>query len=268
LVRVGPREDGGYVIADGFNYDLFISCGIANDIRFEENFLDIHKIKCIAFEGTINSFPAHRNNIEWIPNNIGFFNTEITTNLKEYIQNNNNIFLKMDIEGCEFNWLDCMSETELDKFSQIVIEFHWPFDIYRMNMLKKLNKTHYIIHIHGNNKQSVYNINNTNSGLNKIDIPKVFEVTYLNKNLFRIPLKKIHKYYPIDKLDYGNHVDQNIKQIHFFIPNNNTQLHIGNSNTNTKIINLNDKLLLGHYSINKQDINWKDTFDIKINNSH
>ena len=56
LVRIGPTHDGGYVIADGFNYDLFISCGIANDIRFEEAFLDIHPIKCIAFDGTINSF--------------------------------------------------------------------------------------------------------------------------------------------------------------------------------------------------------------------
>ena len=46
LVRVGPKKDGGYVIADGFDYDLFISCGIANDINFEESFLDIHKIKC------------------------------------------------------------------------------------------------------------------------------------------------------------------------------------------------------------------------------
>ena len=267
LIRIGPKEDGGYVIADGFNYDLFISCGIAADIRFEEEFLDIHKIKCFAFDGTIKTFPANRNNIEWIPKNIGFFNTELTTNLREYIQNRDNIFLKMDIEGCEFNWLDCMKENELEKFSQIVIEFHWPFDIYRMNMLKKLNKTHYIIHIHGNNGQSVYNINNTNSGLNSINIPKVFEVTYLNKNLFKIPLKKIHKYYPIDKLDYGNHSDQNIKQIQFFIPNNDTQLYIGNSNSNTKIINLKDKLLLGHYPINKQEMNWKDSFEIKISNS-
>jgi hypothetical protein len=267
LIRIGPKEDGGYVIADGFNYDLFISCGIAADIRFEEDFLDIHKIKCFAFDGTINSFPAHRNSMEWIQKNIGFSNTEQTTNLKEYIKNNNNIFLKMDIEGSEFNWLDYMTENELKKFSQIVIEFHWPFDIYRMNMLKKLNKTHYILHIHGNNGQSVYNINNINSGLNSINIPKVFEVTYLNKNLFRIPLKKIHKYYPIDKLDYGNHPDQNIKQIEFCIPNNDTQLYIGNSNSNTKIINLKDKLLLGHYPINKQSYDWKDSFEIKISNS-
>ena len=46
--------------------------------------------------------------------------------------------VKMDIEGSEFNWLDYMREDELDNFSQIVLEVHWPFDIYRSNMLKNL----------------------------------------------------------------------------------------------------------------------------------
>jgi mannosyltransferase OCH1-like enzyme len=267
LVRIGPKEDGGYVIADGFEYDLFISCGVANDVRFEEDFLDIHKIKCIAFDGTIETFPSHRNNIEWVNKNIGYKNTEKTTNLKKYIQNNKKIFLKMDIEGSEFNWIDSMTEKELNQISQIVIEFHWPFDIYRMNMLKKLNKTHYIIHVHGNNGPSVYNIHNKKAGLMNIIIPEVFEVTYINKKLFDTSLKKINKNYPVDKLDYGNHPDQTIKQIEFCIPNNDTTLYVGSSNTNTKMINLKTKVLLGHNLINKQDPNWKDTFDIKLNNT-
>ena len=229
LVRVGPREDGGYVIADGFDYDLFISCGIANDIRFEEDFLDIHKIKCVAFDGTIQSFPHHRNNIEWIPKNIGYLNTEKTTNLKEYIQTNKKIFLKMDIEGSEFNWLDSMTETELDNFSQIVLEVHWPFDIYRMNMLKKLNKTHYIIHMHGNNYcdrdipnhlpsgrsyDGTVTINNDN--IPQIKLPEVFELTYINKkhcHHLLVEMKEI-KFPTI--LDYPN--NSNANDIFFSIP--------------------------------------------------
>jgi len=230
LVRIGPKEDGGYVIAGGFNYDLFISCGIANDIRFEDAFLDIHPIKCIAFDGTINSFPSHRNNMEWIPKNIGYLNTEKTTNLKEYIQTNNKIFLKMDIEGSEFNWLDCMTETELDNFSQIVLEVHWPFDIYRMNMLKKLNKTHYIIHIHGNNycdrdipkhlpSGRTYDgtVTINNDKMSKIRLPEVFEVTYINKKLFDHLLVKIEEIQFPTVLDYPN--NPYADDIHFSIPN-------------------------------------------------
>ena len=229
LVRIGPTHDGGYVIADGFNYDLFISCGIANDIRFEEAFLDIHPIKCIAFDGTINSFPSHRNNMEWIPKNIGFSNTEKTTNLKEYIQTNKKIFLKMDIEGSEFNWLDSMTETELDNCSQIVLEVHWPFDIYRMNMLKKLNKTHYIIHLHGNNYcdrdipkhllsgrtyDGTVTINNPK--MSQIKLPEVFEVTYINKKLCDYSLVRIEKIQFPTVLDYPNNPHAN--DINFSIP--------------------------------------------------
>ena len=229
LVRIGPKEDGGYVIADGFDYDLFISCGIANDIRFEEAFLDIHKIKCIAFDGTIQSFPSHRNTMEWIPKNIGFSNTETTTNLKEYIQNNNNIFLKMDIEGSEFNWLDSMTENELEKCSQIVLEVHWPFDIYRMNMLKKLNKTHYIIHIHGNNycdkdipkhlpSGRTYDgtVTVNNHKMPQIKLPEVFEVTYVNKKLCKNLLVEMKEIQFPTILDYPN--NPNANDIHFSIP--------------------------------------------------
>jgi hypothetical protein len=106
-------------------YDLFISCGIENDIRFEEAFLDkYHNIKCYAFDGTIHSFPSHRNSMEWIQKNIGYSNTDKTTNLKEFMQDNKNIFLKMDIEGGEINWLDSMKTEDLQRFSQIVIEVH------------------------------------------------------------------------------------------------------------------------------------------------
>jgi FkbM family methyltransferase len=231
LVRVGPREDGGYVIADGFNYDLFISCGIANDIRFEESFLDIHKIKCFAFDGTIQSFPYYRNSIEWIPKNIGYLNTEKTTNLKEYIQNNNKIFLKMDIEGSEFNWLDSMTEMELEKFSQIVLEVHWPFDIYRMNMLKKLNTTHYIIHIHGNNycdrdipkhlpSGRTYDgtVTINNHKMPQIKLPEVFEVTYINKKLCDYSSVEMKEFQFPTILDYPN--NPNANDIYFSIPIN------------------------------------------------
>jgi FkbM family methyltransferase len=229
LVRVGPAEDGGYVIADGFEYDLFISCGISDDIRFEDAFLDIYKTKCIAFDGTIESFPNHRNNIEWVPKNIGYFNTEKTTNLKEYIQTNKKIFLKMDIEGSEFNWLDSMTETELDNFSQIVLEVHWPFDIYRMNMLKKLNKTHYIIHMHGNNycdrdipkhlpSGRTYDgtVTINNQKMPQIKLPEVFEVTYINKKLCdysSVEMKEVN--FPTI-LDYPN--NPSAVDIYFSIP--------------------------------------------------
>jgi len=219
LIRIGPKSDGGYVIADNLKYDLFISCGIAADINFEDKFLDGHKnLKCLAFDNTISSFPRHRNSIEWVKKNIGYLNTMGFTNLKEEIKNYDNIFLKMDIEGSEFNWIDSMTNSDLMKFSQIVLEVHWPFDNYRCKMLEKLTETHYCVHVHGNNYSSKNIPSNlpcdrSEDGCKKIRhselgdfvFPEVFEVTYINKKLFSNPTEvyAIAKSFPT-AIDFPN----------------------------------------------------------------
>ena len=105
-------------MVDGFEYDHFLSCGIAGDIRFELALLNEYPyLKCDAFDGTINNFPSHNKNINWIKKNVGYINSEKITNLKPYIQNYKNIFLKMDIEGSEFNWINSMSLEDLNCFS-------------------------------------------------------------------------------------------------------------------------------------------------------
>ena len=209
-MRVGPRSDGGYVIVDGFSYDHFLSCGIADDTRFELAFLDKYpRLTCDAFDGTISSFPSHNKNINWIKKNIGYVNSEETTNLKSYTRNYKNMFLKMDIEGSEFNWIDSMGLDDLNCFSQIVIEIHWPFDKYRCEMLKKLNRTHYIVHIHGNNycDRDIPNhlpsgrtydgtVTINHSDYPSIKLPEVFEVTYVRKCNFSMKLNKVGKKYP------------------------------------------------------------------------
>jgi hypothetical protein len=124
-----------------------------------------------------------------------------------------------------------MTEMELDNFSQIVLEVHWPFDIYRMNMLEKLNKTHYIIHIHGNNycdkdipkhlpSGRTYDgtVTINNHKMPQIKLPEVFEVTYINKKLCdysSVEMKEIQ--FPTI-LDYPN--NPNANDIYFSIPIN------------------------------------------------
>ena len=60
----------------------------------------------------------------------------------EYINKNKNIFLKMDIEGAEVNWLNSLSSEQLSNFSQMVIEFHNPFSEKEQRMFNKLCETH------------------------------------------------------------------------------------------------------------------------------
>jgi len=193
--RFGSSNDGGYVIADGLSYDLLLSCGINDDVTFENCFIEKYGTPCYAFDGTINNLPNNANsNIVFIKKNIANKETNKTTNLLNYLENNDNIFLKMDIETNEYQLLEILELKHLNKLKQIVIEFHFPhqdseyvngifnrlsFPIpveRRVSCFKKLDETHYLIHLHPNNCCGT-------TTFNGVEIPNVFECTYIKKDL-------------------------------------------------------------------------------------
>ena len=185
-IRLGKDNDGGYLIVDGYKYDLMIGCGISNDSSFEHSFLKKYpNVPIHTYDGTINSFPNPHPKIKFTKKNIGSRNTEKTNNLHNIIESKNNIFLKMDIEGGEYEWLHSLSKDQLKKFQQIVIEFHEPFSNDRYEILQKLAESHYLIHIHGNNYGSI--IKKEHKG-KKINIPIVFECTYIRKDSLNLHL--------------------------------------------------------------------------------
>ncbi len=205
-IRVGSNNDGGYIICDLPNkYDLFISCGISDNVDFELDFIKKYNIQCIAFDGTIEKLPIDSNYILFNKKNINVHDTDNTTNLYKTIENYNDIFLKMDIETFEFNWLNLLSTSQINKFKQIVIEIHFPFTDYalphldtptssefKMNILKKLSKTHYLVHFHPNTACGLTTYLN-------YTVPNVFECTYVRKDCQdNIGLNDISIPHPLD----------------------------------------------------------------------
>ena len=177
--RLGKDGDGGYIIADipNINYLTFLAGGIADDITFEEDFMaNYPNVDCYAFDGTVNCKPSNKK-IKFIKKNIGNNNNNNVTNLHNIIDSTDNIFVKMDIEGGEIPWIHSLSEEQMNKFEQIVIEFHLPFSEKEIDVFNKINRNHYLIHFHGNNCCGVRNHKN-------ILIPNVFECTYVNKRHF------------------------------------------------------------------------------------
>jgi hypothetical protein len=206
--RLGKNTDGGYVIAElEGTYDCYISAGVSDEESFSKDFLSkydyLDENDAFAFDGTIKSFPfEYTKNISFINKNIDYFNDENHTNLHQRIKQYKEIFLKMDIEGGEFPWLQSLSIDQLKQFKQIVIEFHgvtddgWEVDyLTKVKCLKKLLKTHYIIHVHGNNCGGWF------GGY----FPRVIEITYVNKNQFQQepPLNTTQEF-PIAGLDFPN----------------------------------------------------------------
>jgi hypothetical protein len=178
--RLGKNYDGGYIIAEipNIKYTILLAGGIENDISFEEDFVNKYPIdNAYAFDGTINKLPKENSKIIFIKKNIGFNNDDKNTNLHDIIDANESIFVKMDIEGGEIPWIKSLSDKQMDKFEQIVMEFHSPFSNAEIDVFDKINKNHYLIHFHGNNCCGVRNHNG-------VMIPNVFECTYLHKKYF------------------------------------------------------------------------------------
>jgi hypothetical protein len=174
-IRIGKSYDGGYIINEipNLDYGLLLSGGIAEDISFEEDFCYKYNTSCLAFDGTINKVNTTNVDINYIKKNIGINNSDSETNLFDIIDKYDNIFLKMDIEGHELEWIKILTSEQLNKFSQMVIEFHFAFEY--ENIFDKINKTHYLLHFHANN--CCHPLVN-HKGVN---LPKVFECTFVNK---------------------------------------------------------------------------------------
>ena len=179
-IRIGKDYDGGYIICDipNINYDLLLGCGVDVDISFESQFCDKYiNTLCYLYDGTVNDIYLKNKNMTFIKKNINNFNDENTTNLHEIINKFNNIFLKMDIEGYEIPWIKSLDCKKLNKISQIVIEFHFPFEDNKKDVFEKINKYFIMVHFHANNCCGVRNHNG-------VIIPNVFECTYLHRRFF------------------------------------------------------------------------------------
>ena len=177
-IRIGDKKDGGYVVLDGFNYDCFISCGVGDNVSFEIDFLNKYNIPNFCFDGTVEKLPVDNQKINFIKKNIGFNENE--ENLLNISDNYKNIFLKMDIEKAEYDWI--LNTNNLKNYKQIVIEFHQPFkeDIEkRISAIKKLSQTHYFYHIHANNCCGTRKYKG-------FTVPNIFEISMIRKGKFKV----------------------------------------------------------------------------------
>ncbi len=179
-IRLGGPHNGGYVFADipAIQYDVLLAGGIDRDILFEHEFVHKYNCSCLAYDGTIDSIDITNSLVTFVKKNISFYNNHASTNLHEEIESNQSIFIKMNIEGGEYEWIESLTSEHINKMDQIVIEFHHV--THKPNVLEKINQTHYLIHFHGNNCCGV--IEN-----NGIDIPTVFQCTYIHKKYITSP---------------------------------------------------------------------------------
>ena len=104
-----------------------------------------------------------------------------------------------------------LTEDQLKKFKQIVIEFHgindnsWNTNLSdKIKCFEKLSNTHYAVHIHGNN----YGNLTKNS-------PNTVEITYIRKDTINYYPELNKQLLPINGLDFPNNPNKSDFDLNF-----------------------------------------------------
>ena len=183
LVRIGRDYDGGYLVSqsDVEQSDLLISLGIWKDWSFEEDFLSRKEVELYAYDASISETfflmrflgslikvnRPHRQ-LRLYLSYRRFFSQKKVHHIKKFVGLNTaskshctflealnatdhkNIFLKVDVEGSEYRFLDDLV-AHADRISGLAIEFH-DCDIHLKTIEKFINDFGLkLVHAHANN---------------------------------------------------------------------------------------------------------------------
>ena len=191
--RLGNNGDGGYVVVTDESGCLSscktaYSFGIANDVSFD---LELAKrgYEIFQYDHTIKRLPVQNEHFHWRKVGVAGKPSRRMDTLENLIRANGHenlsgIFLKMDIEGCEWDVINSLPPGWLKKFDQIALEFHdlLNYSVETMDkVLKTLSKifqTHQAVHVHANNTGSV-------NYCGEFITPDFIEVTYVLKDKYK-----------------------------------------------------------------------------------
>lgn len=213
LQRYGKKHDGGYIMANDFNdVRTAYSFGINDDVSWDKD-IAIKGIQVFQFDPTIDSLPENHPNFTFIkkgiyggndfhllPRDSSYYFDTLKNFINTYSPSDNNLLLKMDVEGYEYESL-LESRDILHRFKQITLEFHFLTDPMWANLFchisSLLSQTHQLIHVHGNNASNVVTIFGHS-------VSAAMEFTYLRKDNYTFKKSKLYYPTPLDMPNIPN----------------------------------------------------------------
>lgn len=188
LIRVGGPHDGGYVMADDFAVSGAISIGVGPDVSWDQD-VARRGVPVVMFDPTIKRPPDRVAGSRFY--RVGISGTPQGTNFRPLadlvamagFSRQEDLLLKIDVEGAEWASLSGLSKSDLQQFRQIAIEFHGLSALKSTStsdsLFKALNilaSGHLPIHVHANNYSRLVRFN-------RYWFPDAIEVTYLRKDV-------------------------------------------------------------------------------------
>ena len=188
--RLGNEYDGGYVVVSPLSRNkICYSIGISDDVSFDKDMVS-NGYEIYQYDHTIKRLPETNEHFHWkkigLTGNKG--EADNLETLSQMINSNGHtdesgMFLKMDVEQCEWDVFNTIDSETLSKFDQIAIELHVINHIknpdYIISGLKKLTENHSVIHVHGNNWDIV-------SYVGDLITPDTIEVTLVKNDLYEL----------------------------------------------------------------------------------
>lgn len=190
LVRIGREFDGGYLVskADIENSEVLIGLGVNDDWSFEEQFIAQKDIEVFAYDASVSQkhffkkflkslirADKPRLAVHWFKTLLKyrkFFSNHKVHHIKRFVGVNSsngvyntlsevlertehsNIFLKIDVEGSEYRFLNTLVEHQ-SRITGLAIELH-DCDIHLQKIeefIREFNLN--LVHVHANNNAPV-----------------------------------------------------------------------------------------------------------------
>lgn len=148
--RLGGANDGGYVMLDDFKGGVAYSFGVRDDVAWDEE-LAKRGYDVYLYDHTIDGLPKENERFHFFKTGIcGATPVKDCQTLGALVEANghadrDDMILKIDVEGAEWDMLEEVDEALLARFSQIAVEFHfldWQDWERRRRLLEKLERSH------------------------------------------------------------------------------------------------------------------------------
>lgn len=164
-IRAGAPHDGGYVIFDDLaKIEAVFSFGLGGQVEFDDYMASLGK-KVFMYDHTIEGLPYQREGfffrkegIDGIDRKDQPLSSLVTFLTREGYADSRDLFLKIDVEGAEYDALASTPSSYLSNFRQIAMEVHGlanlgdeKFRLRFISMFSNLLKSFVICHVHANN---------------------------------------------------------------------------------------------------------------------
>ena len=183
VIRKGDNKDGGYVTVNDLDKrDTLFSIGVGDNISFD---LDCENqvSKIVFVDDSVPDFRPPNDNYSLHRKKLGIIDDNLSITLDKLLNTypSADYILKIDIEGDEWKILSSLPTKTLNKFRQIIIEFHSIFDFTELGSkqitFSQLLATHLPVVAHPNNIGGYQVIGNQL-------FPNVLETTWLRRNSY------------------------------------------------------------------------------------